>query len=177
MLHCRGELRVWTCYWRNFIIFLWHKVVFLHPGEGWTPWHLLNSSARPLPAPICPWCCRGSVGHQTQGCTPNPDLRAEGAKENHVTGVRALLYWPSRSSAALDPPSEIFWYLKDLPSPVLKIDVWTESCVPESWGASHVLERQKVCGGAGDLSWISSWNDWTTFLPSQLTGEKGFRLL
>lgn len=163
-----GPVTVWIFF------FLWHKVVFLDPGGGWTPhWHLLNREqlCQATVNPVLPWCCRGSVGQQTQGYTHEPDLRTGGAKERHVIGVRALLCWPS-SSAALDPLWEIFWCYKDLPSQVMKIDIWAEGCVPESWEASHILDMQKVCGGARDLSWISNWNDWTTFHPSQLTGDK-----
>lgn len=87
-----GPVTMWI------FLYLWYKAVFLHPGGGWTPVGTLwtvNSSAGPLPTPFCPGCCRGSVGHQTQGCTRNPDLRTGSAEEKHVTGVRALCAAPA----------------------------------------------------------------------------------
>lgn len=89
--------------------------MFLHPGGGWTlPWHLLNreqlcwATANPVP----PLVLQGRRGMPNQGCTHNPDLRTGGAKEKCVIGVRALLCWPRRSSAASDPLWGDIWMLQ-----------------------------------------------------------------
>lgn len=187
VLHYRGQLRTWACKWVKKLFVAWSSVP--------TPWSRLDTAlisleqtpallgpCRPFSAPGVPRpcvCCRGSVGHWTQGCRCSSDLRTGGAKEKHAVGAWALLCSPSRSLATFDLHWQTFGCYKDLPSQVLKIHIWVKSCVPRSWGAFHVLCTQKVCSGAGGLSWAPSWNDWTTFLPSQLTGDKrkmSFRL-